>query len=262
MGRDGASGKGRKRGRDDDDDGDAGSKRKQVKQQKRPRGEGAAAGSTPDQHDEQQGGEGRSIGMQTSHIKNKLVRAQLYQELKRKQEVRGGSRFGRARRRVPGTGRLLCTGCCPALGSLQRVLMHTWRERASHAAGARVHGARHTAQKAKKKAREKRDKAEKAAIAQGLEPPPRKQTKVRAVGGRASEPGRLLRPCSSGHFAPPLPTTQTIENQRVKDETMVEEGDQEVEADEQMDEFAGEAATRWLSSARRPEGKGRSGGCA
>lgn len=32
---------------------------------------------------------------------------------------------------------------------------------------------------------------------------------------------------------------QTIENQRVKDETMVQEGDEEVMADEQQDEFAG-----------------------
>ena len=36
---------------------------------------------------------------------------------------------------------------------------------------------------------------------------------------------------------PPLP--QTIENQRVKDETMVAPDDEEVAAEEEVDEFAG-----------------------
>ena len=35
------------------------------------------------------------------------------------------------------------------------------------------------------------------------------------------------------------PPLQTIENTREKDETMVTEGDEEVDADEEADEFAG-----------------------
>uniref|UniRef100_A0A7S0RIG7 Brix domain-containing protein n=1 Tax=Chlamydomonas leiostraca TaxID=1034604 RepID=A0A7S0RIG7_9CHLO len=88
-----------------------------------------------------------TIGMQTSGIKNKQKRSELYAKLKHKQK------------------------------------------------------------KKKKQEREKRQKEEQKAVAAGLEPPPRKQQK-------------------------------TIENTRVKDETMVADGDEEVVADEEQDEFA------------------------
>lgn len=121
----------------------------------------------------------------------------------------------------------------------------------------------------------KRQKEDEQAVAAGLEPPPRKQQKVR---GHTALPAYIYNHCvctsTYGHVGstapkdllpkhsqnapmteanstqslsrepvgcwPLWPFTQTIENTRVKDETMVADGDEEVAADEEQDEFAGE----------------------
>ncbi|KAF5836597.1 anticodon-binding protein [Dunaliella salina] len=92
-------------------------------------------------------GKEATVGMRTSHIKNKLVRSEMYAKLRSKDK------------------------------------------------------------KKKKAERTKRQKEDEKAMKSGLEPPPRKQQK-------------------------------TIENMRVKDETMVTADDEEVAADEEQDEFS------------------------
>lgn len=183
-----------------------------------------------------QSSEPPTVGQQTSYIKNKLARSEMYSKLKHKQKVRAAAAGG---------GSLsTCPSCCCTIRCMQ--------PRALPCCVA--------VQKQKRTERKKRQAEHAKAEREGLEPPPKQVPKVRnhvmlmamqshaamltswqaaiLSSTGAAAPAALF-PWHSVQRPPPRAAPQTIENTREKDETMVQADDEEVAADEEQDEFAG-----------------------